>query len=211
MSFSRKSSGKSAKDTCDADAMKCECDAIRSVIAALRDDSQAALPVAEACIRKSTDPWTANVASNVARFCQWKAGSFYATPWIHSSVDDDKRNVFASIYRLCLQGLVEFQQLRVSAAERCYTDAMQLAEQHAGPNTAAAALPASLIARIRYEQGRMDEAEATVIDRRPIIDATGMLECALSAYVVLVRIAAHRRNFERAYALLEQLENLGHA
>ena len=56
----------------------------------------------------------------------------------------------------------------------------------------------------------MDEAEAMVIDRSPIIDATGMLECALSAYVVLVRIAAHRRNIERAYALLEQLENLGH-
>jgi hypothetical protein len=56
----------------------------------------------------------------------------------------------------------------------------------------------------------MDEAEAMVIDRSPIIDATGMLECALSAYVVLVRIAAHRRNIEHAYALLEQLEDLGH-
>jgi LuxR family transcriptional regulator, maltose regulon positive regulatory protein len=87
---------------------------------------------------------------------------------------------------------------------------MQLAEQHAGANTAAVALPASLIAHIRYEQGRLDEAEAMVIDRSPIIDATGMLECALSAYLVLVRIAAHRRNIERAYALLEQLENLGH-
>ena len=56
----------------------------------------------------------------------------------------------------------------------------------------------------------MDEAEAMVIDRSPIIDATGNLECVLSAYVVLVRIAVHRRNVERAYALLEQLENLGH-
>jgi LuxR family transcriptional regulator, maltose regulon positive regulatory protein len=37
-----------------------------------------------------------------------------------------------------------------------------------------------------------------------------MLECVLSAYVVLVRIATHRRNVERAYALLEQLEDLGH-
>jgi len=55
-----------------------------------------------------------------------------------------------------------------------------------------------------------DEAEAMVIDRTPIIDATAMLECVLSAYVVLVRIAVHRRNVERAYALLEQLENLGH-
>jgi LuxR family transcriptional regulator, maltose regulon positive regulatory protein len=131
-------------DMPDADAMKCECEVIRSVVAALKDDSQAALPVAEACIRRSTDPWTANVASNVARFCHWKAGnleSFYATPWIPYSGDEDRRNVFASVYRLCFQGLVEFQQLRLSAAERCYSDAMQLAERHAGPNTAAAALP----------------------------------------------------------------------
>jgi len=200
-------------DTRDADAMNCECQVIRSVIVALMDDTQSALSIVEGCAENSTDTWTVNVASNVARLCHWKAGDlykFHATPWIPFSNDEDKRNVFASVYRLCFQGLVEFQQLRVSGAERCYTDAMQLAEQHAGPNTAAAALPASLIARVRYEQGRMDEAEAMVIDRSPIIDATGMLECALSAYVVLVRIAAHRRNIERAYALLEQLENLGH-
>ena len=104
---------------------------------------------------------------------------------------------------------MEFQQLRVSAAERLYVDALQLAEQHAGPNTAAAALPASLLARIRYEQGRVDEAEAMVIDRRPTIDATGMLECVLSAYLVLVDVNGPRWN-ERASVLLEQLENLGH-
>ena len=197
----------------DVDSIACECEAIRSVVAALKDDSQAALPVAEACVRKSTDPWTANVASNVALFGHWKAGnleSFYATPWIPYTDDDDRRNVFASIYRRCFQGLVEFQQLRVSAAERFYVDAMQLAELHAGPNTAASALPASLLARIRYEQGRVDEAEAMVIDRRPTIDATGMLECVLSAYLVLVDITGHRRNIERASSLLEQLENLGH-
>ena len=198
--------------TRDADEVRCECQAIQAVATALKDDSETALPLAEACLGQSTDPWTANVASNVARFCYWKAAkleSFYATSWIPYSDDEDRRNVFASVYRLCLQGLVEFQQLRLSAAERCYADAMQLAERHAGPNTAAAALPASLLARIRYEQGRVDEAEAMVIDRSPIIDATGMLECVLSAYVVLVDTAVYRRNIERAYALLEQLENLG--
>jgi LuxR family maltose regulon positive regulatory protein len=197
----------------DFDAMNCECDAIRSVVAALRDDTAAALPIAEACVRKSTDPWTANVASNVARLGYWKAGNlagFYATPWLYSSDDEDRRNIFAFVYRRCLEGLVEFQQLRVSAAERHFLDAMQLAEQHAGSNTAAAALPASLIARIRYEQGRMDEAEAMIIDRWPIIDATGLLECVLGAYIVLIEIAAHRRNIERAHTLLERLEVLGH-
>jgi LuxR family maltose regulon positive regulatory protein len=38
-----------------------------------------------------------------------------------------------------------------------------------------------------------------------------MLECVLPAYVVLARIAASRSNVERAYALLEQGANLGHA
>jgi LuxR family maltose regulon positive regulatory protein len=195
-----------------ADATTCECEAIRSMITALRDDSQGALPVAEACVGKSTDSWTTNVASNVIRFGYWKGGrleSFYATPWLPPSDTEDRRDVFASVYRLCLLGLVEFQQLGLSSAERHYLDAIQIAERHAGPNAAAVALPASLLARIRYEQGRMDEAEAMVIDRGTIIDATGMLECVLSAYLVQIDIAGRRRDIERATALLEQLENLG--
>ena len=64
-------------------------------------------------------------------------------------------------------------------------------------------LPASLIANIRYEQGRLDDAETIIADRLPIINATGWLESVLAAYVVLARIAASRANIERAYALLE--------
>ena len=66
--------------------------------------------------------------------------------------------MFASVYYRCMQGRAEAQQLRVASADRHYLDALRLAEQHVGPNSAAAALPASLIARIRYEQGRVDEA-----------------------------------------------------
>jgi MalT-like TPR region len=104
--------------------------------------------------------------------------SFYATPWIPCSLEEERRSVFSSVYRLCLQGLAEVQQLHFAVAERCYSEAMRLAEQHVGPSFRGAALPASLIAQIRYEQGRLEEAESLVIDRVPIINATGMLECA---------------------------------
>ena len=53
-----------------------------------------------------------------------KAGDlakFYATPWIPYSLDEDRRNVFASVYRRCLQGLAEIQQLRLTAAERYFS------------------------------------------------------------------------------------------
>jgi LuxR family maltose regulon positive regulatory protein len=193
-------------------AIACECATIRSVAIAMGDDSQEALSLAEDCLNRSNDPWTANVASNVVRFGYLKAGDlakFYATPWIPYSLDEDRRNVFASVYRRCLQGLAEVQQIRLTAAERYYLDAVALAEQHVGPNSVAAALPLSLLAQIRYEQGRMDEAEGMLLDRVPILSATAMLDCVLSAYFVLVRLALSRLNLSRAHMLLEQAENLG--
>ena len=201
-----------ALNSADRDLLTCECQAIRSVALSLKDEGRVALPLAEQCLSKSTDPWTANVASNVVRYWRCKAGDlerFYATPWIPYSLDDDGRNVFASVYRRCIQGIAEAQQLRLAAADRHYAEASRLAEQHVGPNSIAAALPASLTSRIRYEQGRVDEAEAMLVDRLPSVSEGAMLECVLSGYFVMVRIAALRMNFDRAYTLLERAENLG--
>jgi LuxR family maltose regulon positive regulatory protein len=55
----------------------------------------------------------------------------------------------------------------------------------------------------------LDEAESMLIDRMPLISAGTILDCVLIAYFVLARIAAHRRNFDRAHTLLEWAENQG--
>jgi LuxR family transcriptional regulator, maltose regulon positive regulatory protein len=198
----------------DEDAFRCECAAIRSVALALKDQSEPALSIAQDCLNRTVDPWTANVASNVARFGHLKRGdlkSFYATPWIPYSLDEDRRNVFASVYYRCLHGMAEAQQLRMESAERYHLDALRLAEQHVGPNSVAAALPVSLIARLRYDQGRLDEAETMLVDRMPLINAGTLLDCVLSAYFVMARIAMHRMNLARAHTLLEWAENQGNA
>jgi LuxR family maltose regulon positive regulatory protein len=200
-----------AKPTVDGDVLACECEVIRAVALALKDDTEPALRLGQDCFTRSNDPWTANVATNVVRYGHLKASNlknFYATPWIPYSLEEDRRNVFASVYRRCIQGMAETQQLRFAAADRYYLEGLQLAEQHVGPNSVAAALPASLIARLRYEQDRLDEAESLLIDRLSIICAGTILDCVLSAYLVLARIAVHRTNLERAHALLEQAENL---
>ena len=193
-------------------AIASECAAIRSVALVLGDDTERALPIAEDCLGRSNDTWTTNVASNVVRLGCLKAGDlakFYATAWIPHSLEEDRRNVFASVYRRCLQGLAEVQQIRFTAAERYYLDAVSLAERYVGPDSVAAALPLSLLAYIRYEQGQADEAEGMVFDRLPILSTTAMLDCVLSAYSVLARLAASRKNFSHAYTLLEQAESLG--
>ena len=188
----------------------CECQAIRSVAIALKDDSERALPPAQASVNGSSDSWIANVASNVVRFSHMKAGNlkqFHATPWIPYSVEEDRRNVFASVYRHCLNGLAEERQIRLAAADGHYREGFRIAEQNVGPNSIAAALPASLIARIEYEQGQLDEAEAWVIDRLSLISSGTMLDCVWNAYFVLARAAAARMNIERARTLLERAEN----
>jgi LuxR family transcriptional regulator, maltose regulon positive regulatory protein len=199
-------------DSRGRDLLTSECQVIRSVALSLKDEGRVALPLAQQCLAVTSDPWTANVASNVVRHWHCKRGdlkAFYATPWIPYSSDDDRRNLFASVYRRCIQGFAEVQQLRLDAAQRYYADASRLAEQHAGPNSIAAAMPASLISRISYEQGRIEEAEAMLVERIPLISAGAMLECVLSAYLTTVRVAAFRMNFDRAYTLLERADNLG--
>jgi LuxR family transcriptional regulator, maltose regulon positive regulatory protein len=199
-------------DASHSDAFQSECEAIRSVALALKDESEPALSIAQDCLGRTADLWCANVASNVVRFAHLKRGDlnkFYATPWIPFSLDEDRRNVFASVYYRCLQGMAEAQQLRIASAERYHLDALRLAEQHVGPNSVAAALPVSLIARLRYEQGRLDEAESMLIDRVPLINAGTMLDCVLSAYFVMARIAIYKMNLARAHTLLEWAENQG--
>jgi LuxR family maltose regulon positive regulatory protein len=189
-----------------------ECKTIRSVAIVLKDDSESALPLALACVRDSSDPWTTNVASNVVRLAHMKAGNlkqFHATPWIPYSVEEDRRNVFASVYRHCLKGLAEEREIRLAAADGHYREGFRVAEQDVGPNSIAAALPASLIARIKYEHGQLDEAEAWVIDRVSLISSATMLDCVWSTYFVIARIAAARMNFERARTILERAENQG--
>jgi LuxR family transcriptional regulator, maltose regulon positive regulatory protein len=201
-----------ASDSADGKALRRECDVIRSVAIVLKDNSEAALPIAQGCLSPPADTWTVNVASNVVRLCHLKAGDlkkFYATPWIPYSLDDDMRNVFASVYYRCLQGMAEAQQLRIASAESYYLDALRLAEQHVGSHSVAAALASSFISRIRYEQGRFDEAEAMLADRVSLINAGTMLDCVLSAYFVMARIAVNRTNLARAHTLLEWAENHG--
>jgi ATP/maltotriose-dependent transcriptional regulator MalT len=199
-------------DASHSDDFQSECEAIRSVALALKDHSEPALSIAHHCLGRTADPWCVNVASNVVRFGHLKRGDlkkFYATPWIPWSVDEDRRNVFASVYYRCLQGMAQAQQLRMASAERYHLDALRLAEQHVGPNSVAAALPASLIARLRYEQGRLDEAESMLIDRMPLMNAGTLLDCVLSAHFVMARIAIHKMNLARAHTLLEWAENQG--
>ena len=174
----------------------------------------AALSLAEARIGwPSADPWSIIVLSNVLRFHAGRQTTWTALTLcfgLPDSLEEDRRNIFSSAYPPGLRGLAELDQARFDLAERHAQDAMRPAEEHVGAESSAAELCASSIVELRYEQGRLDEAESWVIDRIPVIDAVVMMEGVLRTYIVLARIAAARSNIEHAYALLAQAETLGY-
>jgi LuxR family maltose regulon positive regulatory protein len=197
----------------EPEEMRWECEVIRSVIAALKDDPERALAIAEPCLeRPSTDTWISNVASNVVRFGHWKTGrpeALYSTPWMPYSIEERRRNLYSSVYRLCLLGHAEMEQLHFELAERYFADSMRLAERYAGPDSISVALCAPMIGQLWYEQGRLDEAETLVDGLMSIIDVAVLLDSALVAYRLLIRIAVARSDARKAYALLERAQALG--
>ncbi|MFL9906307.1 LuxR C-terminal-related transcriptional regulator [Paraburkholderia sp. RL17-337-BIB-A] len=203
----RSHTGKETED------IRWECQAIRSIVAGLKDHPERALAIAEPCLaRPSADIWTTNVASNVVRFGHWKAGkleALYATPWMSYSSEEHQRNLYSSVYRLCLLGHAEMQQLHFGLAERYFTESMRLAERHAGPDSISVALCAPMIGQIQYEQGQLDEAEKRVAGLMPVIDVAVLLDSVLIAYRLLIRIAAARSDMRQAYALLDRAQALG--
>lgn len=202
-------------DSPDVVAIRWECQALRFTIAGLADDTAWIMANAERWVAQpSRDPWVSNAVSNALAYARLKSGllaACYATTWIPYTPGEDARNFMTSIYRLCILGLAEMQQAHLDASDRHYREAGRIAAQKVGHGSVAAALPASMAAQLRYEEGRFDAAEELVADRMELIEATGFLDCVLSTYTVLARIALSRANPEKAYALLDQAESIGHA
>ena len=194
------------------DGIRCECQTIRAVALALADDIDAALALAEESLSsRASGPWTTNVAVNVALMGWWKRGELercYSLPWISFPGDDGAQNVVATVYRLCLLGLIEYAQLHQATALRHFKGALRVASDYAGPHSAAAAQPAVLIAQCLYDHGQLDDAQALILGRLPTINAVCMLECVLRAYTILIRIAIARGHRDEAEDLLNQASEL---
>lgn len=196
----------------EAQRLMAQCAAIRSVIHAILGNIDQAMDLARQATSASEDPWTINAAAGVLGTCYWRRGdvaAFHGVRWMAWAPEDARRNVFVSVYRLCLLGLMAFEQLNVEQAERNYRSARRQIAALAGPQSSPAAFSAALLARLRYDQGRLDEAASLLDGKLPLISASVMLDCASSAYLVAARIAAQDGDFERAHAVLDEGEAAG--
>jgi LuxR family maltose regulon positive regulatory protein len=197
----------------DSEELRSECKAVRSVLAALNDDHQAAYVLAtEYLCHSSPDPWIQHTAYNVLRFAHLKAGrwaDFYAMPSLPYSGEDGLRNPLCLVYGLALRGAGDLARGDLGSAEKHYLDAMRLGSALSSASQVLTALPAGLLSLVLYERNQLAEADALLADRLDVLGTLGYLDCVMRAFQVAARIAVRHGRIERAYALLEQAENIG--
>jgi Bacterial regulatory proteins, luxR family len=184
---------------------------LRAVGLALQDDSLAALATIDSHFGGNPKAQYGYVGSTLRRLGFWRLGkydSFHALPRHPPRLRWSEARATSAMLDLSIEAAVALDHLQVTTAKRLASDALAIAAATKAP-PGLAAIPASLAAQLLYEEGNLDEASAIVRDQLRAINAEGMIECALRAYLLLARVARLRGQYRHAAIVLREAEVLG--
>jgi LuxR family maltose regulon positive regulatory protein len=181
---------------------------LRALIHAGQDDFGAALSIAATLPIAAPQP----LLNLIIRLSQWKKGELQSCSELapaRPSPVRAPRHAMPHILEQCVDAMIEFPKMRPVLASRLAEEALHMAREHLGRDSAATLLPATLLAESLYEQGRLEEADNLLRFRIPAIRSSGALECATRAYVLLARISIHKGCRDFAMALSRDARALG--
>jgi DNA-binding CsgD family transcriptional regulator len=187
-----------------------------------------ALRILEACILAAEDNFLASrsvllsatsetgntSAAAVLRYVDWKLGEreeIYTPDPVDYLDAPVGGKAVCRILSLCVSAAVAFDRLQLAVSASLAAEALQLARLRYGSHSPLSTFPATLLAQVAYEQGRFDEAEALLRPRLSLIRASGLLECAARASVLLAKLSLHRGRHRAALAILRETQALGRA
>jgi ATP/maltotriose-dependent transcriptional regulator MalT len=183
---------------------------LEASILAAEDDFSASRSVLMSVVSHNGD----TTAATVLRYVHWKLGEreeIYAPDPVDYLVAAVGGKAVSRILSLCISAALAFDRLLLTVSANLATEALQLARLRYGNHSPMSTFPATLLARVAYEQGRFEEAEALLRPRLSVIRASGSLDCVARASVLLARLSLHRGRHHAALAILRETEALGRA
>jgi ATP/maltotriose-dependent transcriptional regulator MalT len=180
-----------------------------SVLAA-EDDFSAARSMLKSLAAYNGD----TLAATVLRYLDWKhgdreqAGAPDTVDYLAAPVGG---KAVCRILSLCVSAGLAFDRLQLAVSANLATEALQLARLRYGNGSPLCTFPATLLAQVAYEQGRLEEVDTLLRPRLSVIRASGILECVARASVLLARLSLHRGRDRAALTMLRETEALGRA
>ncbi|PCD01432.1 LuxR C-terminal-related transcriptional regulator [Halopseudomonas pelagia] len=192
-----------------------ECQALEGMILSMEDHSEAGGRLAQASLQHlERSPWIYNTLLNVVCFSHLHANNweaFYSVPPVLYPPSDSHRCLFNKVYRLCVVGLGEHVQGRLSQAAATYKEGLRLANDEAWGHPVLRALPSSFLATVRYQQGDLVEAGRLNLKSTELIKLGGSLDCVVSTIITASRLSSHNAAEQRARHYLDEGERLAHS
>jgi ATP/maltotriose-dependent transcriptional regulator MalT len=200
----------SSRSTSYCGRYACILSVLEASIHAMEDDFSAARRVLMSVASGTDDTF----AATVLRYLNWKNGeheAIYARDTVDYLAAPIGGKAICRILSLCVSAALAFDRLQLAVSANLATEALELARARYGNHSPMSTLPATLLAQVAYEQGRLEEAEALLRPRLSVIRASGVPECMVRASVLLARLSLHRGRHRAALAILREAEALGRA
>lgn len=189
-----------------------ECQALEAMILSMEDHPESGGQLAQASLpHLEAHPWIYNTLLNVVCFSHLRRhhwDEFYDVPPVFRPLSDNNRCLFNHVYRLCLVGMGETVQGRLSRAAATYGEGMRVANEKAWGHPVLYALPASFLATVRYQQGDLVEAARLSLESIEIVKLGGSLDFVASAIITASRLSAHNAAGQGPRDYLDEGERL---
>jgi ATP/maltotriose-dependent transcriptional regulator MalT len=185
---------------------------LRAVGFAYQDDSLAVLPIAVSLLKKGGTTHDNHAALTLCRLGFWRLGEFDCLsllPRLEPRARWSKSLAMSAMLDLAIDAAVALDHLHLPTAKQLALDALNIAKSTPKGAAGLATVPACVAAQVLYEEGCLDQAETLLRDHLPAINGRGPIESALRAYLVLMRIAKQRQQYDFAALLLREAEALG--
>ncbi len=153
------------------------------------------------------------MAATILQYLDWRCSEteVYSSDTVDHLAPPVGGQVIDRIYGLCMSAALAFDRLHLTVSASLATEALELARRRDGNHSALTSLPATMLAQVAYEQGRLEEAESLLRPRMPVIRASGIPECVVRATTLLARLSLHRGRHASALAALRDAVALGRA
>jgi len=174
-----------------------EADVIRAVMECSADHTAGVDELVSGCLSRpeTLAPDVVASATLVASFLEIYRFDFDAARRWQEWADPYHRRAngpFTLIYRHCLAGMAANEELDVVAAERCFREALRVAEGSEATASHAARLAYALLAELLYERGDVDESERLLGENYQLGAEGGVVDNMIARYVIGARIEAVR-------------------
>ncbi|MGA5546178.1 protein kinase domain-containing protein [Mycobacterium sp. NPDC051198] len=201
-------SGVSESDRAD---MRVEADVVRSVAETFGDRiAHVEALVAEVLSRPDTlHPRLAGVAGNVAAFCAIYRWDFATARQLLAEAAryHEVMGPFATVYRLCYEGIAARYQLDIDTAMDRFRQAHRMGVE-VGPHSHAVRVAGVLLGELLYETGELDDATRIIEESYVLGVEGGAVDYLIALYGTAARLKAAEGNLADAAARLSDGERV---